>query len=158
MKRVIEELERLCVLHEHLLSLSEQKTEALKTNEIKALSEIVTKEQKYVQAIEQTEQSRIEATKSCIGSSDATISACISKAAGGEKKVLEQLYAKLSQLVIRLKDVNDLNKQLTFQSLQFISLTFDMLLPKEGGSNYGKEQQPNQTGGVKRLSLFDSKA
>lgn len=67
MKRVIEELERLCVLHEHLLSLSEQKTEALKTNEIKALSEIVTKEQKYVQAIEQTEQSRIEATKSCIG-------------------------------------------------------------------------------------------
>lgn len=63
MKRVIEELERLCVLHEHLLSLSEQKTEALKTNEIKALSEIVTKEQKYVQAIEQTEQSALKQLK-----------------------------------------------------------------------------------------------
>ncbi len=85
-------------------------------------------------------------------------SAHVSAELGGEKKVLEQLYAKLSQLVIRLKDVNDLNKQLTFQSLQFISLTFDMLLPKESGSNYGKEQQSNQTGGTKRLSLFDSKA
>nr|MDH3161820.1 flagellar protein FlgN [Bacillus licheniformis] len=96
--------------------------------------------------------------KAVSADSDATISACISKVAGGEKKVLEQLYAKLSQLVTRLKDVNDLNKRLTFQSLQFISLTFDMLLPNEGGSNYGKERRPNQTGGVKRLSLFDSKA
>ncbi|MFN2744450.1 MULTISPECIES: flagellar protein FlgN [Bacillus] len=159
MKRVIEELERLCVLHEHLLTLSEQKTEALKTNEIKELSEIVTKQQKYVQAIEQTEQSRIEATKGCLGSTDATISACISAAEGDEKRTLEQLFAKLSKLLIRLKDVNDLNKQLTFQSLQFISLTFDLLMPKEGGSNYGKDQQPNQLGsGTKRLSLFDSKA
>ncbi|MFT0801509.1 flagellar protein FlgN [Bacillus swezeyi] len=157
-KRVVEELERLCVLHEHLLALSEQKTEALKTNEIKALSEIVTKEQKYVQAIEQTEQSRIEATEACLGRSGVTISTCISEAGGSEKKTLEQLFAKLSQLLIRLKDVNDLNKQLTFQSLQFISLTFDMLLPKEGGTNYGKEPRPNQLGGSKRLSLFDSKA
>ena len=66
---------------------------------------------------------------------------------GRREKVLEQLYAKLSQLVTRLKDVNDLNKQLTFQSLQFISLTFDMLLPNEGGSNYGKSSSQTRQAG-----------
>ncbi|WP_309244916.1 flagellar protein FlgN [Bacillus sp. WMMC1349] len=157
-KQVIRELERLCKLHEHLLTLSEQKTEALKNNEIKLLSEIVTKEQKYVQAIEETERMRIEATAACLGHSDATINNCISEAEDSEKPVLEQLFTKLSQLLIRLKDVNALNKQLTFQSLQFISLTFDMLLPKEGNTNYGKPQEPVPTGGSSRLSLFDSKA
>ncbi|MBG9914333.1 flagellar protein FlgN [Bacillus sonorensis] len=157
-KRVIEELERLCVLHEHLLKLSEQKTEALKNNEIKDLSDIVTKEQKYVQAIEQTEQARIEATQDCIGKADTTISTCISEAEGSEKTALEQLFERLSQLVARLKDVNDLNKQLTIQSLQFISLTFDMLFPNEGNANYGKPQEPPKQGASSRLSLFDSKA
>ncbi|WVP31291.1 flagellar export chaperone FlgN [Bacillus licheniformis] len=80
------------------------------------------------------------------------------KLRAARKRCWNSCMPSFSQLVTRLKDVNDLNKQLTFQSLQFISLTFDMLLPNEGGSNYGKEQQPNQTGGVKRLSLFDSKA
>ncbi|KKB74401.1 MULTISPECIES: flagellar protein FlgN [Bacillus] len=158
MKRVIQELERLCVLHEHLLTLSERKTEALKKNEIKELSEILTKEQKYVQAIEQTEEARIEATKECLGRADTTISTCISEAEGSDKTVLEQLFERLLQLVTRLKDVNGLNKQLTIQSLQFITLTLDMLLPKEGNANYGKTQEPSQPRGSSRLSLFDSKA
>ncbi|MEC3607806.1 flagellar protein FlgN [Bacillus glycinifermentans] len=158
MKRVIQELERLCVLHEHLLTLSERKTEALKKNEIKELSEILTKEQKYVQAIEQTEEARIEATKECLGKADTTISTCISEAEGSDKTVLEQLFERMSQLVTRLKDVNHLNKQLTIQSLQFITLTLDMLLPKEGNANYGKPQEPSQSRGSSRLSLFDSKA
>ncbi|ATH93437.1 hypothetical protein ACH95_01380 [Bacillus glycinifermentans] len=158
MKRVIQELERLCVLHEHLLTLSERKTEALKKNEIKELSEILTKEQKYVQAIEQTEEARIEATKECLGKADTTISTCISEAEGSDKTALEQLFERMSQLVTRLKDVNHLNKQLTIQSLQFITLTLDMLLPKEGNANYGKPQEPSQSRGSSRLSLFDSKA
>lgn len=158
MKRVIQELERLCVLHEHLLTLSERKTEALKKNEIKELSEILTKEQKYVQAIEQTEEARIEATKECLGKADTTISTCISEAEGSDKTALEQLFERMSQLVTRLKDVNHLNKQLTIQSLQFITLTLDMLLPKERNANYGKPQEPSQSRGSSRLSLFDSKA
>lgn len=158
MKRVIQELERLCVLHEHLLTLSERKTEALKKNEIKELSEILTKEQKYVQAIEQTEEARIETTKECLGKADTTISTCISEAEGSDKTALEQLFERMSQLVTRLKDVNHLNKQLTIQSLQFITLTLDMLLPKEGNANYGKPQEPSQSRGSSRLSLFDSKA
>lgn len=61
-KAIIEQLKRLCVLHEHLLTLSEEKTEALKAGKTKELSNILTKEQKYIQAITQTEDDRIKTT------------------------------------------------------------------------------------------------
>lgn len=62
-KIMIEELHRLYGLHEQLLKLSKNKTEMLKNNEIDALSEVLNLEQKYIQAISQLEEKRIEAKK-----------------------------------------------------------------------------------------------
>lgn len=108
-KAIIEQLKRLCVLHEHLLTLSEEKTEALKAGKTKELSNILTKEQKYIQAITQTEDDRIKTTSAFLGySENNTISACIAKTSGSEKEELEQLYESLSQVLGRLKKVNEM--------------------------------------------------
>ncbi|MEG7282845.1 flagellar protein FlgN [Bacillus sp. 0909A] len=157
-KPIIEQLKRLCVLHEHLLTLSEEKTEALKAGKTKELSNILTKEQKYIQAIEQTENERIKAASTFLGySENNTISACIAKTSGSEKEELELLFESLTKVLGCLKEVNKLNRQLTRDALQFISISYDMLVPKDNNFNYGKQikaELPKSS----RLKLFDSKA
>lgn len=157
-KPIIEQLKRLCVLHEHLLTLSEEKTEALKAGKTKELSNILTKEQKYIQAIEQTEDDRIKAASAFLGCSENnTISACIAKTSGREKEELELLFESLTKVLGRLKEVNKLNRQLTRDALQFISISYDMLVPKDNNFNYSKQikaELPKSS----RLKLFDSKA
>ncbi|MBT2572868.1 flagellar protein FlgN [Bacillus sp. ISL-51] len=157
-KPIIEQLKRLCVLHEHLLTLSEEKTEALKTGKTKELSNILTKEQKYIQAIGQTEEERIKLTSQFLSRGEGnTIAACIAKTSGSEKQELEGLFQSLSALLDRLKEVNEMNKQLTIQALQFISTAFDMIMPGEKENmNYKEPQAARQP--VSRLTLFDSKA
>lgn len=157
-KAIIEQLKRLCVLHEHLLTLSEEKTEALKAGKTKELSNILTKEQKYIQAITQTEDDRIKTTSAFLGySENNTISACIAKTSGSEKEQLEQLYESLSQVLGRLKKVNEMNRQLTRDALQFISISYDMLVPKENNFNYSKSIKAELPKSSK-MKLFDSKA
>ncbi|MEI4789893.1 flagellar protein FlgN [Bacillus sp. FJAT-53060] len=157
-KIIIEELHRLYGLHEQLLKLSNDKTEMLKSNEIDALSEVLNLEQKYIQAISQLEEKRIEATVQFLQSDQSsTITACIEKAEGTDQVELISLYEKLNDIMVELKDVNDLNKQLIQQSLQFISLTFDLVNPNKENMNYGQNglesSKPTQ-----HRALFDSKA
>ncbi|MGE6630223.1 flagellar protein FlgN [Bacillus sp. NPDC077027] len=157
-KIIIEELHRLYGLHEQLLKLSNEKTDILKSNEIEALSEILNLEQKYIQAISQLEEKRIEATSAFLESDqDPTISACIEKAEGTDKEELISLHHKLNDIMMELKRLNELNKQLIHQSLQFISLTFDLVNPNKEHINYGQKglegPKPKQ-----HMALFDSKA
>ena len=51
--------------------------------------------------------------------------------------------------------INGLNQQLIQQSLQFVNLQLDLLLPNEL-DNYSKEQDGQEP--MPKLSLFDSKA
>ena len=59
------------------------------------------------------------------------------------------------QVLRELKDINELNQQLIQQSLQFVNLQLDLLLPNEL-DNYSKEQAGQEP--MPKLSLFDSKA
>ncbi|WP_353854439.1 flagellar protein FlgN [Bacillus sp. Bos-x628] len=157
-KIIIEELHRLYGLHEQLLKLSKDKTDILKSNEIDALSEILNLEQKYIQAISQLEEKRIEAAVQFLQNDQSpTITACIEKAEGTDKEELISLFQKLNDIMVELKDANELNKQLIQQSLQFISLTFDLVNPNKDNMNYGQNglgsSKPKQ-----HMALFDSKA
>lgn len=158
-KMVLDELEKLCTLHEHLLLLSQEKTDAIKTDNLPELSLILTKEKKYLQAIDQTERKREELTAAFLGyQTEATISNCINKAEGVDKAKFEALYGRLAPLLTRLQEVNSINQQLTHQALQFVSLSFEMIAPNTSQSgNYGHTKNGNtQTGN--RLALFDSQA
>lgn len=113
----------------------------------------MTKEQKYIQAITQTEDDRIKTTSAFLGySENNTISACIAKTSGSEKEEPGTIIRISFSSSRTSEKVNEMNRQLTRDALQFISISYDMLVPKENNFNYSKsikaepaEKQPNET-------------
>ncbi|MGP4040733.1 flagellar protein FlgN [Gracilibacillus sp. D59] len=160
---IIQHLNKLIELHDSLLHVSMQKTELLKENKIDDLQKLLVTEQKHVQAINQIEQKRIDAVATwaqanSLDTASVTVSAIIEDyATGADQKSLEEVTLKLAEKLVELRRQEDLNKQLTQQSLQFVQLSLDMMQPSMKNMNYGKSKQQPQSSGPKR-SVFDSKA
>lgn len=157
-EHLIQVLNKILVLHENLFKLSEQKTDILKKGDIDALGSHMKEEQKYILAIRQLEEQRIAVVEKMLGRNEKeyTLSRCIELAVEPEKTQLTNLYTKLTTVVHDLKELNQLNQQLAHQSLQFVNVSLDMLLPHEQSVNYG-----NPTGTQEKKqsrSMFDSKA
>ncbi|MED4454454.1 flagellar protein FlgN [Metabacillus fastidiosus] len=156
-EKLIANLEKLLALHHQLYKVAFQKTDLLKKNDIEALKETLNYEQKFVQAISQMEAERIELTSKFLGRTDElTLMACIEKADGSNKEKLQNIYDEFKKVMGDLKNINNLNKQLTQQALQLVSITINTMMPQEGDHNYQKPDKKN--GQAKRRSIFDSKA
>ncbi|KAB8139483.1 flagellar protein FlgN [Gracilibacillus oryzae] len=159
---IIQFLEKMTELHASLLNLSKQKTEVLKEGKTDALRALLNKEQRHVQAINQIEQKRIDAVASWAKEKgvdpNITVSSIIEEhATGDEQKALEAVTLKLAELLMELRRQEDLNRQLTTQSLQFVQLSLDMVQPSLKNFNYGNQSGQTQQQRPKR-SVFDSKA
>jgi flagellar biosynthesis/type III secretory pathway chaperone len=154
---LILKLEKLLGLNRQLYQLAQTKTEALKTENLTVLQQTLKQEQIYVHAIKQVEKERIDLASAYLNrEDDLTLSACIEKAAGADKENFSDLFQSLTEVMEKLKHANKLNQQLTIQALQFVSLSMDMLMPKEQSPAY---RPPGGTATApKRRSLFDSKA
>lgn len=151
-------LKKIFILHQHLLKLAEQKTDILKKGDIDALNEQMKEEQKYMLAVRQLENERIAIVDRLLGPrvQEKTISKCMEAASEPIRTELAELHEELVKLVSDLKAVNELNQQLTHQSLQYVNMSLDMLLPQEQNVTYvnpagTKEKKPTR-------SMFDSKA
>jgi len=156
---LIELLEKHVDLHDGLLKTANEKTEALKNGDMEALGQIIKEEQRYIAAINQVERERIKAIESLITEEeDRTLTAYILQTKGTERIILEKLRDDLQTIISELKNVNQLNQHLTEQSLQFVNVMLDLLMPKPLDINYGasKKSTPLYEGGGR--SLFDSKA
>lgn len=157
-RQLIELLEKHVKLHKGLLELANKKTEVLKKGDMEALNAIIKEEQKYIAAIDRVEQERVRAVNAMMGEADEpTLAACISQTEGTERAMLEKLRNDLSTVILELKNANQLNEQLTKQSLQFVHAMLDMLMPQPKEVNYRNPNMapPSYEGGS---SLFDSKA
>ncbi|MDQ0159659.1 flagellar protein FlgN [Alkalibacillus salilacus] len=158
---IIEKLGKIQQLNESLLQLSKDKTERLKQNDLETFNQMLIKERKHAQALDQLETKRVEETEAWFQekgiSDERTISNLIQTVDDPEKKEhLEALYEKLVYTLADLKQQEQLNRDLTEQSLQYVELTLDMLQPKhQKDLNYHKQQQSNQS---TDRSIFDSKA
>jgi flagellar biosynthesis/type III secretory pathway chaperone len=150
-------LEKQVKLHASLYQLALKKTEALKNHDINALTALMKDEQKHVLAIKQLENNRLRITKHLLEDSaqELTITRCIELAGDEERPKLEKLYEQLSELISKLKQANELNQQLTEQSLQFVYLTLDMLTPQTIPINYSSTSTYEEPA---ERSLFESKA
>ncbi|MEH7381345.1 flagellar protein FlgN [Bacillus sp. JJ1533] len=151
-------LKKILALHQNLLKLSERKTDILKKGDIDALNEQMKEEQKYILAIRQLENERITIVEKWLGPrvEEKTLSKCIEAASEPIRSELAGLHEDLVKVTHELKVVNELNQQLTHQSLQYVNMSLDMLLPQEQNVNYGNPagtQEKKQT-----RSMFDSKA
>lgn len=157
-KNLVSTLKKILVLHQNLLKLSEQKTDILKKGDIDALNEQMKEEQKYILAIKQMENERIAIVDKLLGPrvQEKTLSKCIEAATEPIGSELAELHEDLRKVTQELKTVNELNQQLTHQSLQYVNMSLDMLLPQEQNATYGN---PAGTKEKKQTrSMFDSKA
>ncbi|WP_010676917.1 flagellar protein FlgN [Bacillus timonensis] len=154
-------LQKIVTLHKKLYKLSEQKTEILKKDDIDTLSAHMKEEQKYILAIKQLENERIAMVKKLFGNhhindNEYTLSNVIEHSEEPYRTTLSNLQIEIVNTVNELKERNLLNQQLTNQSLQFVTMTLDMIYPTEKTVNY-ENPLANQNKKEHR-SMFDSKA
>src|SRR5699024_2560937 len=118
------------------------------------------KERKVMQSIERTEEKRMEEvnkwfTDQGLPLENATITEMLNKLSNeNEKKSLEKVTVNLTELIVKIKQQEQLNEALLKQSMQFVQLSLDMLHPSIENMNYNQKQSQVTT----ERSVFDSKA
>lgn len=140
--QIVAIMDRLNMMHRSLLKLAYDKTEVLKTSNIEGLDETMKNEQAHIAAISQLEEQRQKAVvqffeERQINYKEANVSELMLYATAEEKLLLDAKRKEILLTVETLKDQNDLNQQLLFQSLQFVNLTLDLLRPQPDQINYG---------------------
>lgn len=162
-KPIIALMNKLGSLHQSLLTLSKEKTEHLKEGNMADLQSLLVTERKHIQAINQVESEREKLAHQWfqargLQDQQPTVSAMLAEVAvDKEKDQLQAAFEQLIYVLAELKQQEQLNQQLTQQSLQFVELSMDMLQPSMKNMNYGKPNAKGTDTGSKR-SLFDSKA
>lgn len=159
---LIQTLEKMLLLHKSVNQLAKQKTEMLKTGDTDALNNLLKEERKHIQAIQKFESDRQKASEEFLAKfeqvdkNNLTISECINFANPTEKQKLNQLKSELQTQIKALKGQNELNQQLIKQSLQFVNLSLDLLMPEIDTYNYERPGQAYQFN--EGRSIFNSKA
>lgn len=157
---LIANLTKLYQLHENLLKLAVRKTDVLKKGDVDSLQDIMRDEQKFTTAITMMEQERQTAARSFLkqnGNGQITISDCIEAAAPEAAETLRAIQEQMVTVIDKLQEQNELNKQLIYQSLQFVNMNLDLLQPDNETATYGRpDHNRNQMKPGK--SFFDSKA
>ena len=159
---IIQTQETLIDLHKELNQLAREKTDVIKAEEIKQLGRLLVQEKRLVAEIEKQEQLRKVYVQAFLLDNElfnetASLSVCIQHASESEQPVLTQLRSDLWNELTRLKEQNELNQQLIYQSLQFVNLNLSLLLPEDASYTY---ERPQDAEGTRKQSqsLFDSKA
>lgn len=148
-------------MHKQLLKLSKEKSEAIKLGDMDKLSKLLMKERKQLQAIGQLEEQRQQLVEEVfqtlkIDVEEKTVSELLKHIDDENEKVeLEQAVTALVEVIVQLKQTEQLNTELLQQSMQFVQLSLDMLQPSMKNINYNEKSTGNDT--VKQ-SVFDSKA
>ncbi|WP_102692935.1 flagellar protein FlgN [Rummeliibacillus pycnus] len=155
-------MDKLEKMHKSLLKLSYHKTELIKVGDMDGLDQMLKDEQAHIAAISQLEQQRQKMVTDYLGAKGiapsglATV-ADVMEAADElqEKEKLEEVRKRLMLVIDRLKNQNDLNQKMIFQSLQFVNMTLDLLRPQPDQINYSKTQS---RGNRMQQTHFDSQA
>ena len=155
-------LERLVQVHQSLLQLSLTKTELLKKGAIEEVQRILKNEQKHIQAIDKLEKERLKAVDQWSAKFELTddqknVTTLLEKVEDDrERDQLEQVSTELAKVLVDLKAQENLNQELTEQSLQFVQMNLDLLSPTIEQVNYGNKR--NQDDPQSKRSTFDTKA
>lgn len=151
-------------MHASLLNLAHEKTTLIKDGDMTALDQLLKDEQSHLAAIAQIERQRQQAVNDYLtqqgrrASENPTISEVIDIVqATDEKNDLTEAKDRLLHVIHDLKWQNDLNQKLTFQSLQFVNLSLDMVRPQEESVTYSENEIKGSKETMKRPT-FDSQA
>lgn len=115
-----------------------------------ALDALLEKENEHVKTLRALEEERNQ-------TSSLTMSELIEQAAPAEIQQLQDLQEQLKKEYLLLKQQNQLNQQLLHQSLQFVNMSMNMLIPEPEKLTYSSSKA-NGYSGASSFALFDSKA
>lgn len=160
LKELFELLDKENKLYEELLILSNDKKRVIVTNQIKALEQITAKEQGFIKTVVQLEKMRTKVVDELSASYGVMHLEQLSELepflSASDQKSLVRLKEGLSGTIRKLSDVNTLNGDLIYQSLEFIDFSYDLYRNMQSaGSNYDESAGENKL--EKKKSLFDVK-
>lgn len=155
-------LKGLIQAHQSLNEIAAEKTEVLKNGDMQALNEIVQKEAVLIKELRKIEVNRFKlmaqfCQQKGLATEDVTLESLLSFATNEEQTVLRDLQRSLKEEVHRLKSQNELNQILIQDSLRFVNLSLDLLLPDQESIHYQHPTQKSQKSS-QNYTLFDSKA
>ncbi|MEO2207515.1 flagellar protein FlgN [Paenibacillus pabuli] len=161
---IIDVLEQLQVAHEDMLVLGEQKKEAVVANKVETLIALINQESKLAKRIELIEQQRLQEVhqfleergiKSKLNLTISELMRLVFDAS--EKKRLLQAQTSLTDVLQKVKFLNEANQQLIQQSLSYIDFFIEtMSFHSESEATY---QNPSEKPyGMARSGLFDTRA
>jgi hypothetical protein len=160
---VIELLQMMRSLHEQLIELAKQKTRVLIENNTVELMKITKQENKLIKKIEETDHHRRLWIAAYLQSKNFPVQYTITVSEFSkylfhpeEKKALLDEQALLLQTLKNLKDCNESNQTLIGEALKYVDFSIDLMTFAGDDIVYKKPDQ--QSNGVGRSSLFDSKA
>nr|WP_281358124.1 flagellar protein FlgN [Saccharibacillus qingshengii] len=135
MNRLLEILEQMETAHQRMLELGEEKKTAIMKNDVDRLIAINNQESKMIKAIGALDQHRAEAAYALMQEKGikSKLNLTMTELARllfdpEDKNRLLQIQARLAHILRELKSLNDINQQLTEQSLSFINLSIDLMV------------------------------
>lgn len=165
LQALCETLDILLLQHEQFLELAEKKKQALISNNVELLNEMVNKESKLVRQIAETENKRQKAVvdfmlqKGFNQSPNTKVVDVIRLVSNAEDKLrLSDLAERLTATVDKLKLLNQINMKLAEQSMAFNDFSLNLLTGIYDDEEFVYKNPSNQTQAQTKLKLFDSRA
>ncbi|MBU8881180.1 flagellar protein FlgN [Bacillus sp. FJAT-29790] len=162
LEKMMHTLEKTLVLHKSLNEIAKKKTDIIVKGDIESLQTILKDENKHIQVIKKLSLEVLKEGESFLlqnGILDPpTLSAIIAYAEDIEKDRLIQLKRELDDQIAILQWQNHSNQELLQQSLQFVNLSLDLLIPDLDSLNYSRSDHNAQDTQQKSRSIFESKA
>lgn len=160
---IIRSLAQMTNLHEELITLAEEKKDAIIQNDVNQLSSIMTRETRISKRIQAEEVNLQESSmnflqeKGIRSKLKLTVSEVMRLVFDvNERESLSYERNRLVETINRLKLLNERNQELIKQSLSFIDFSLNMYI---GAEDYGFYQpDPKQVTVNKSNRLFDSRA
>jgi len=157
-EKLIDTMEKLLKLHRSLYELALKKTDIVKTGDIDALNQLIKDEQAHIAAIHKFEKERQQLARDLVPVIDQpTLADCIDASNVREKATLSHLRTEMLEITSKIRQRNELNQQMLYQSLQFVNFSLNLIAPRPESINYGPNAGKVKPSGYS-TRLFNSKA
>ncbi|MCQ6278691.1 flagellar protein FlgN [Bacillus sp. EB600] len=141
-------MEKLLKLHKSLYELAQKKTDIVKKADMDALNQMIKDEQAHIAAINILESDRQKVAAALVsGTEKPTMEDCLHAVDDGQREALDRLRTDLVGVISQIRQRNDLNQEMIYQSLQFVNLSLNLVAPQPEDFNYGPQAgQPKGPG------------
>ncbi|GAB6927552.1 hypothetical protein JCM10914A_15350 [Paenibacillus sp. JCM 10914] len=163
-RSIIDYMKRQDELHEQLIAAGQDKRQAILDNDVERLTSVMTKENRLLKQVAETERQRQDAAdeflreKGIRSQLQLTVTEMTRLVFNpDEKNELLQVQQQLMDRLMALKELNAMNKELIEQSLAFIDYSLNLLVSRPEDDLLYQHPKQQQSAGKGR-SMFDTRA